>query len=118
MTIRTTLKSAALSLVVVVATASSAFAATAWVEDTTKVRAQPHKWADTIGWAKEGKKVWVGQCHQGYCYIEQKKGKDGWVRKSDLAFKKAKKQNANVEFCFGGGNWNNNGFGHIEFCID
>lgn len=117
MTIRNTLKSAAISIVVIAATATSAFAGTAWIDDTTKVKAKPFHHAATIGWAKEGKKVWVGDCFKHYCYIEQKKGKDGWVKKSDLHFKKYKKH-ADVEVCFGGGGFGGGGFGHIEICID
>src|SRR5690606_3264081 len=109
MTTLRTVKSAALSFVVIAATASTAFAATAWIDSDTKIKDEPFKQAGTIGWAKEGKKVWVGDCFKSYCYIEQKKGKDGWVKKSDLAFKKAKKQDASFEMCFGGGGWNGAG---------
>ena len=96
-----TLKSAAIALVVLAGTVGTAFAGYAEIDDTTKVRDEPYKWADVIGYAKEGKKVWVGDCENGFCYIEQKKGKDGWVRKSDLDFYK-KGKDVDVEFCFGG----------------
>jgi hypothetical protein len=117
MTIRNTLKTVTLSLFMVAATASTAFAATAWVEDTTKVKDAPYKHADTIGWAKEGKKVWVEECFKSYCYIEQKGGEDGWVRKADLHFKKGKKD-VDVEICLGGGGFGGCGFGFVEFCIE
>jgi hypothetical protein len=97
-----TLKIAALSLVVLAGTAGVALASTAWIDDTTKVKEEPYKWADTIGWAKEGKKVWVEECFKGYCYIEQKGGEDGWVRKSALDFNWGKGDvDVDVEFCFG-----------------
>ena len=96
------LKSLALSLVVLAGTVGSSFAGYAVIDDTTKVKDDPYKWADTIGVAKEGKKVWVGDCENGYCYIEQKKGADGWVKKSDLDFYKKGKKDLDIEFCFGG----------------
>ena len=67
-----------LSLVVLAGTVGTAFAGYAIVDDTTKVKDEPYKSADTPGLAKKGKKVWVGECEYGYCYIEQKKGPDGW----------------------------------------
>ena len=118
MTIRNTLKTVALSLVVVAATAGSAFAATAWIDDTTKVKAKPANSSQTLGWAKEGKKVWVEECFKSYCYIEQKGGADGWVRKADLHFKKKGKKHADVEVCLGGGGFGGGGFGYVEFCIE
>jgi SH3-like domain-containing protein len=119
MTIRNTLKTAAISLVLVVGTASSAFAGVAWVDDTTKVKDAPYKHADTIGWAKEGKKVWVEECFKAYCYIEQKSGADGWVRKSDLSFKKwGKGSDVDVEICLGGGGFGGGGYGFGHICIE
>jgi SH3-like domain-containing protein len=103
------LKSAALALVVLAGTAGTAFAGVAYIDETTKVKDEPYKWSDTIGWAKEGKKVWVSECFKGYCYIEQKKGKDGWVRKSALDFDWGKSSDVEVEFCVGDPN--------VSFCI-
>jgi hypothetical protein len=119
MTITKTLKTAALSLVVLAGTAGAAFAGVAYVEDTTKVKEEPYKYADTIGYAKEGKKVWVEECFKSYCYIEQKGGEDGWVRKSDLDFHWGKKHDdVDVEVCLGGGGFGGGGFGFGEICIE
>lgn len=112
-----TLKTVTLSLVVLAGTVGSAFAGYARIDDTTKVREEPSKYADVIGYAKEGKKVWVGDCEYGYCYIEQKGGEDGWVRKSDLDFYKKGKKDADIEFCIGGGNWGGGGYGYGSFCV-
>jgi SH3-like domain-containing protein len=111
-------RSALLSLVVLAGTVGSAFAGYAHVEDTTKVREAPSKYAASIGWAKEGKKVWVGDCHKGFCYIEQKGGADGWVKKSDLDFISSGKKSSSVEFCFGGGGFPGPGYGYVQFCVE
>lgn len=110
MTLTKTLKTAALSLALLAGMAGTAFAGVAFIDDTTKVKDEPSKWSDTIGWAKEGKKVWVGKCFKGYCYIEQKGGADGWVRKTALDFKWNKKADVDFEFCLGGP--------HASFCIE
>lgn len=113
------LKTALLSIVVLAATAGTAFAGYARIDDTTKVRDEPSKYADVLGYAYEGKKVWVAECYKAYCYIEQKGGEDGWVRKSDLDFKYGKKADVDVEFCLGGGGFGlGGGFGYGEICIE
>jgi len=111
-------KSALLSLVVLAGTAGAAFAGYARIDDTTKVRDEPSKYGDVIGVAKAGKKVWVDECFKSYCYIEQKGGKDGWVKKNDLDFITSGKKGASVEFCFGGGGFPGPGYGYVQFCVE
>ena len=118
MTIRNTLKTAAISLVLVVGTAGSAFAGVAWADGDSKVKDEPKKWADTIDWLYDGEKVHVDWCGKYYCFIEHK-GPDGYVRKSDLNFKKwdDDDHDVDVEICLGGGGFGGGGFGFGEICI-
>jgi SH3-like domain-containing protein len=109
------IKTALISLVVLAGTSTAALASYARIDDSTKVRDEPSKHGDVIGWAKEGKKVWVDGCEYGYCFIEQKGGEDGWVKKSDLDFIK---KDVDFEVCFGGGGFNGPGFGFVEFCVE
>jgi hypothetical protein len=115
--ITTTFKTAALALVVLAGTAGSAFAATAWSDGDSKVKAQPKSSSATIDWLYDGEKVYVDWCGKYYCYVEHK-GPDGYVRKSDLIFKKGKgKKSSGVEVCIGGGGWGGGGFGYGSLCI-
>jgi hypothetical protein len=114
--IKTALKTAAIAIVIVAGTAGASFAKTAWAEEDTKVKDDASKYADTIDWLYEGEKVDVEWCGDYYCYVEHK-GPDGFVRKSDLEFKKGKKDDFDVEFCLGGGGWGGGGFGFGELCI-
>lgn len=111
----TPLKTAALALVVLAGTAGSAFAATAWSDGHSKVKSKPKSSSATIDWLHDGEKVYVDWCGKYYCYIEHK-GPDGYVRKSDLIFKKYKKSH-DVEVCIGGGGWGGGGWGYGSFCI-
>lgn len=116
--ITSTLKTAALALVVLAGTAGTAFAATAWADGDSKVKSQPKGSSATIDWLHDGEKVSVEWCGKYYCYIEHK-GPDGYVRKSDLVFKKygKGKKSSGVEVCLGGGGFGGGGFGFGSFCI-
>lgn len=110
-----TLKLSALALVMVAGTAGSVFAGQyAWVDDDhTKVREDSYKGAYVIDHADEGEKVYCDYFENGYCYAERQWGEDGFIRKSDLIFKKSKKSNVDVSFCVG----NNYGYGFGELCL-
>ena len=112
-----TLKTTALAIALVLGTSAGAFAAVAYVEEDTKVKEDPWKSSDTLAWADEGEKVYCDDFENGYAYCERD-GKDGWIKKSDLEFKKSKKE-VDIEFCFGGfgpSPWGGIGGGHI--CLD
>ena len=112
-----TLKTTALAITLVLATAGSSFAATAWADGKTKVKDEPKKWADTIDYLHDGEKVYVEWCGKHWCFVE-KKGPDGYVRKADLDFKKSKwDDDADVEICIGGGGFGGGGFGFGSLCI-
>lgn len=115
-----TLKTAALAITLVLATAGGAFAATAWADGDSKIKEEPKKWADTVDYLHDGEKVDVEWCGKHYCLIEHK-GPDGYVLKSDLNFKKKKKKwddDADIEFCIGGGGFGGGGFGFGEICVE
>lgn len=108
MTIRNTLKTVALSLVLIASTSGAFAATTAWIDDDTKIRDEPSKYGDVIGYADEGTKVKITDCDGNYCYALFKYEEDGWVKKSDLSFKQY--DEPEIEVCFGGGGYQN-GFG-------
>jgi hypothetical protein len=113
--IKTALKTATIALVIVAGTAGASFAKTAWADEDTKVKEEATKYSDTVDWLYEGEKVDVEWCGNYYCYIEHK-GPDGFVRKSDLIFKKPKKD-VDVEICLGGGGWGGGGWGYGSLCF-
>jgi uncharacterized protein YraI len=101
-----TLKTALLAATVVLGTTAGAFAATAWADGTVKMKEDPYKWADTIEILHHGDKVKVFKCFenkkgQDWCKIKYD-GEVGYVRLSDLDFKK-KWKGGDVEFDFGSG---------------
>lgn len=113
--ITTAIKTATIALVIVAGTTGASFAKSAWLDGDAKVKKQPTKWSQTVNWVNDGEKVKVQNCKKKngvrWCKIKVN-GPDGWVRKSDLDFKKPGKWDdfdgdfsmclgdANVSFCF------------------
>ena len=81
-----TLKTTAIALVAVLATAGASMAAQyAWVDHNAKVHAMPKKSSQTVNWVQEGQKVAI----LGYAgnWVKVKiPGKDGWVRQNALDY--------------------------------
>ena len=100
---------------VLLATTAGAFAATtAWADGKVKMKDDPYKSADTIEVLYDGDKVKVLGCFendygQDWCKIKYE-GDKGYVRLSDLSFKKYSKPDIEVEFCVGDPNF--------QFCVD
>ena len=81
-----TLKTAALSTLVVIATAGVSMAAQyAWVDNNTKVKAFHKQNSANVNWVQAGQKVKVvGQWNNWYKL--QIPGPDGWVKGNVLSF--------------------------------
>ena len=98
-----TLKTAALALTLVVATAGTSFAAQyAYVEHNAKVKQYHKQSSDSVNWIQEGQKVKIIGSWNNW-YKIQIPGKDGWVKEGVLDF---------------GNNWNNNNGPVDGFCIN
>ncbi len=112
----TPLKSAAIALLLVLGTAGSALAATAYADGRVRVRDEPRRSADTVDWLRDGERVEVEGCSRSYCFIEHR-GPDGYVRVNDLIFERDN-DDPDVQFCIGGGGGSGGGFGFGRFCIE
>ena len=111
MNISKSLKTGALAIVLVVATASASLAATAWMDQDSSVRHKPFKIAKKVNWVHEGQKVHVVAEHKGWYKIKIP-GKDGWVHKGAIDFKPDWDNdwdNAGASFCIKGDK--------AQFCI-
>lgn len=113
----TPLKSAALALLLVLGTAGTALAATAYADGDVRVKEEPRRSSDTLGWLEDGQRVSVDGCRRGWCRIELR-GPDGYVQEDDLIFRRDRNDDPNVEFCIGGGGAGGGGFGFGQFCIE
>ena len=105
------IKTAALALAVVAASAGAASAATfAWADQDAKVRLFHKNTSPTVNWIAEGQKVKVIDSFGGW-YKVQIPGQDGWVKGSALSFGPYWK-NADYDTSFCVGNVN------AKFCIN
>ena len=85
----TTLKSAAVAGVLLLATVGGAFAAR--LDHDTKVLDAPSKWADVLDWGYEGDFVKVVTCGPAYCLVKID-GLKGYVKKAAIDFSKGPKK--------------------------
>jgi uncharacterized protein YgiM (DUF1202 family) len=116
MTIRKSFASAMLAATLVIATAGAALAAPAWINQHTHVKHKPAHISQNVNWAQAGQQVNVIDAYKSW-YKIQLPGKNGWVKKSTVDFKKwgkgpkwgMGKNYSQLEFCFGGQN--------ASFCI-
>lgn len=80
-----TFKTVAIAAVVVVATASASFAASAWVDHDAKVKSHPKNNSQTVNWVEEGQKVTI-LAHAGNWVKVKIPGKDGWIKENALDY--------------------------------
>lgn len=116
--IKTALKTATIALVIVAGTAGAAFAKTAWADGDSAVRKGATKFHKVVNYIDDGQKVKVEFCKDNKFGVEWCKisipGKDGYVRRSDLDFKKpkgwGKDFDGTFEMCLGDKNF--------SFCVE
>ena len=81
-----TVKTTAIALVAVLATAGASMAGQyAWVDHDAKVKFKPKNSSDTVNWVQEGQKVAV-IAHAGNWVKIKIPGKDGWVKAHALDY--------------------------------
>ena len=107
-----------LATVLILATAGASLAATAWADGDVRVKEEPWRSSDTLGWLEDGQRVSTDGCRRGWCKIKLR-GPDGYVREDDLEFRRAHRDSdPDVEFCIGGGGpGGGGGFGFGSLCI-
>lgn len=109
MNISKTLKTGALAIALVVATAGASFAATyAWVDQDSKVKYKHNGGAATVNYVYEGQKVKIVDSWNNWYKIKIP-GKDGWVKKHVLSFGYDWEDDYGGSFCINGD--------HASFCI-
>lgn len=85
MNISKSLKTGALAIVLVVATASASFAATGWMEKNTNVKKNHNGGAPVVNFVSEGQEVNIVSSWKNWYKIKIP-GKDGWVKKNRVSF--------------------------------
>ena len=83
MALTKTLAAGGLAALALLATAGSAFAATAYATSNVNVRSGPGTGYGVVDTLRRGERVDVQQCRGSWCYVE-KRGPDGWVSASYL----------------------------------
>ena len=107
-----------LAIALVLGTAGASLAATAYADGDVRVKEEPRRSSDTLGWLEDGQRVSVDGCRRGWCRVELR-GPDGYVREDDLDFRRrSRDRDPGVEFCIGGGGPAGGGFGFGRFCIE
>lgn len=86
MNISKTVKTGALAIAIVLATAGASFAAQyAFVDQDANVKFKPKNVSQTVNWVSEGQQVKILDSW-GNWYQIKIPGKDGWVKKHVLSF--------------------------------
>ncbi|WP_171015875.1 SH3 domain-containing protein [Devosia sp. FKR38] len=84
MALSKTLAASGLAALALLATAGSAFAATAYATNNVNVRSGPGTYYGVVDTLRRGERVDVQQCRGSWCYVE-KRGPDGWVSANYLS---------------------------------